>query len=141
MRNSQLSVKSECQGTASNLHVPRDWGFWSRMGNLLLELFPDYIPLALITLMLGKCLEGHKLPRIICNSCQQLRFYVITKAISFPGNLICKSRRINRNRKKGFKIRSVSKNQAPSLTQVSLMLSKGNNYRRDCHEMVPAYEK
>lgn len=141
MQNLQLTVRSECQGTASNLHVPWDCGFWSRMGNLLLELFPDYIPLALITLMLGKCLEGHKLPRIICNSCQQLRFYVITKAISLPGNLICKNRRINRNRKKGFKIGSVSKNQVPFLTQVTLMLSNGNNYRSDCHKMVPAYEK
>lgn len=115
--------------------------FWSRMGNLSLKLFPDYTPLALITLMLGKCLEERKLPGIICNSCQQLQFYVITKAISLPGNLICKNRRINRNRKKGFKIRSVSKNQAPFLTQVSLMLSNGNNCRNECHKMVPAYEK
>jgi len=87
MQNLQLSVRSECQGTASDLHVPQDCVFWSRMGNLLLELFPDYIPLALITLMSGKCLERCRLPRIICNSCQWLWFYVITKAISLPGNL------------------------------------------------------
>lgn len=141
MQNLQLSFRSECQGTMNNLHVPWDCVFWSRMGNLLLELFPDYIPLALITLMLGKCLEGRKLPRIICNSCQQLQFYVITKAIYFPGNLICKNRRINRNRNKGFKISSVSLNQVPFLAQVSLMLSNGNNYSSDCHEMISAYGK
>lgn len=134
-------VRSVCQGTTGNLHLHWDCVFWSRMGNLLLKLFPDYIPLALITLMLGKCLKGRKLPGIIYNSCQQLQFYVITKAISLPGNLICKNRRINRNRKKGFKIRSVSKKQAPFLTQVSLMLSNENNCRNDCHKMVPAYEK
>lgn len=61
----QVSVRSECQGTANDLHISRDCVFWSRMGNLLLELFPDYIPLALITLTLGKCLKGRKLPRII----------------------------------------------------------------------------
>lgn len=33
--------------------------------NLLFKLFPDHIPLALITLMLEKRLEGHKLPRNI----------------------------------------------------------------------------
>lgn len=139
MQNPQLSARSVCQDTT--FVSTETVFFWSRIGNLLLKLFPDYIPLALITLMLGKYLKGCKLPGIICNSCQQLQFYVITKAISFPGNLICKNRRINRNRKKGFKIRSVSKNQAPFLTQVSLMLSNGNNYRNDCHKMVPAYEK
>lgn len=141
MQNLQLSVRNECQGTASDLHVPWDCDFWSRMENLLLELCPDYIPLALITLMLGKCLEGCKLPRIICNSCQRLRFYVITKAISLPGNLICKNRRINRIRRKCFKISSVSKNQVPFLTQISLVLSNVNNFRSDSHKMVPAYEK
>lgn len=136
-----LDIVSLCQSTTGNLHLPWDCVFWSRIRNLLLKLFPDYTLLALITLMLGKCLKGRKLPGIICNSCQQLQFYVITKAISLLGNLICKNRRINRNRKKGFKIRSISKNQAPFLTQVSLMLSNGNNYRNDCHKMVPAYEK